>query len=257
MSDTPNPSFAIIWFMIITTVYFIIKYNTGNAPNKSNQTVYFGIYILLIVVGEYFINLGLTKSMCGENQWGTATIVTIIPWVVIFGILNVMLMVFPGWLSPFSNTFGYGVARLAGLNDIMNKLIKPKMSESASKETKEMQETLAHIYADKSLLINEITQENFDVFWERMRGIFIDKPDEFKNKLRDMVRLKDIVSEYIWYLLTGTLVTSVGYNYTINAGCQQSVAEMQKRHDEYEKDMQENEEAKANKKQTRIYSTFE
>ena len=33
--------------------------------------------------------------------------------------------------------------------------------------------------------------------------------------------------------LTGTLVTSVSYNYILNSGCTQSVAEMEKRHDEY------------------------
>ena len=256
MSNTPNPSSAIFWFFIITSIYFTVKYNTKN-NEKSAQNMYFGIYILLIVIGEYFINLGLTKTMCGTNQWGTAIIVTIIPWVIIFGILNLMLVVFPGWLSPFSNTFGYGVTRLAGLNKLMNNIIKPKVSDSASSETKEMQETLAHIYSDKSLLINEITQDNFDVFWERMKGIFTKNAGEFKEKLRDMVYLKDIVSEFIWYMLTGTLVTSVGYNYTVNAGCKQSVQEMQKRHNEYEKDMQQVQEEQINKKPKRVYTTYE
>lgn len=258
MSDTPNPSSAIIWFFIITSIYFTIKYNTGNNKNdKSKQNMYFGIYILLIIIGEYFINLGLTNAMCGTNQWGTAIIVTIIPWVIIFGILKLMLTVFPGWLSPFSNTLGYGVARLSGLNDLMNKLIKPKISDSATPATKEMQEALAHIYADKSLLINEITIDNFETFWDKMKGIFIANPGELKNKLENMVRLKYIVSEFIWFMLTGILVTSVGYNYTVNIGCQQSVQEMQKRHDEYEKDIQKTEEEQINKKPNRVYSTYE
>ena len=257
MNNTPNPSFAIIWFIIITTIYFIIKYKTPNNIIKSKQNMYFGIYTLLIVIGEYFINLGLTKAMCGTNQWGTATIVTIIPWVIIFGILKIMLIAFPGWLSPFSNTFGYGIARLSGLNNIMNKLIKPKINDSATPESKEMQEALAHIYADKSLLINEITQENFELFWDKMKGLFTEQQDELKEKLKDMVRLKDIVSEYIWYMLTGTLVTSVGYNYTINIGCKQSVQEMQKRHDEYEKDVLKTNNKDNDKKPKRVYTTYE
>ena len=32
---------------------------------------------------------------------------------------------FPGWSAPFSNTFGYGIAMLAGLNDTMNDIIEP------------------------------------------------------------------------------------------------------------------------------------
>ena len=52
-------------------------------------------------------------------------------------------------------------------------------------------------------------------------------------QLYSYVRLKNIISEYVWYMLTGALVTSVGYNYIIGAGCELSVADMQKRHDEY------------------------
>ena len=52
-------------------------------------------------------------------------------------------------------------------------------------------------------------------------------------QLYSYVRLKNIISEYVWYMLTGALVTSVGYNYIIGAGCELSVAEMQQRHDEY------------------------
>ena len=39
---------------------------------------------------------------------------TIVPWVLIFGMVVVMLNVYPGWISPFSNTFGYGLTKLAG-----------------------------------------------------------------------------------------------------------------------------------------------
>lgn len=260
MSDTPNPTSAMLWFFIITSIYFVVKYNTGgdnSDSGKTKQNVFLGVYVLLIVIGEYIINLGLTKSMCGTSQWSTAMIVTIVPWVIIFGILNLMLLSFPGWLSPFSNTFGYGIARLAGLNDLMNNIVEPKISETANKPTKDMQEALAHIYADKSLLVNEITQTNFDTFWNKMKVIFKSNAGQFKEQLRNMVRLKDIVAEFIWYMLTGTLVTSVGYNYTVNVGCKQSVQEMQKRHDEYEEDVINAQEEKANASPQRVYSTYE
>ena len=78
-----------------------------------------------------------------------------------------------------------------------------------------------------------------------------------KQKLLDMVRLKDLVAEYVWYLLTGFLVTSVGYNYVANSGCSQSVQEMQKRHDQYEKDEEAKQEAKQSDGPQRVYSTNE
>lgn len=62
---------------------------------------------------------------------------------------------------------------------------------------------------------------------------------QFKN----MIKMKELISEYIWYLLSGLLVTSSSYNMIVNSNCNQSVNEMKKRHDQYEKDV-----AKAEKK---------
>lgn len=262
-TSTPNPTFGILWFFIITSIFFVIKYFIGQnrtPEGLQKEKVFTGIYILLIIVGEYFINLNLTNAMCGTNQWETAILVTIIPWVIIFGLLNIMLIVFPGWLAPFSNTFGYGIARLAGLGDLMEKIIKPKIDNAASQQMKDMQEALAHIYSDKSLLVNEITLGNFDNFWSNMSVVFkkgVVNNADLKNQLRNMVRLKDLVAKYIWYMLTGILVTSVGYNYTVNVGCSQSVTEMQKRHDEYEEDLAKQEEEKANAPPQRMYTLNE
>ena len=233
MSDTspPNPATSILWFFVITSIYFPMKYYTHD---RTKQMIYGGIYILLLIVGEFFINLSLTGAMCGSNQWDTALVVTLIPWVVIFGILNLLLLTLPGWLSPFSNTFGYAIAKLAGLSNLMNDILKPKIISKDLPEGSNLipvQEALAHIYSDKSLLINEVTQSNFDKFWENMSAVFkpgVKDNSSLKQKLLDMVRLKDIVAEYVWYLLTGFLVTSVGYNYVANSGCTQSVQEMQK-----------------------------
>ena len=46
--------------------------------------------------------------------------------------------------------------------------------------------------------------------------------------------MKYSISEYVWNLLTGFLVTSVSYNYIINTGCAKSPEEMKKRYDDYE-----------------------
>jgi len=269
-STPPNPSSAMLWFFILTTVYFTLKYYTLSGPSdaKSAQSqgmVQFGVYILLLVVGEFFINLGLTEAMCGNNQWGTALTVTLIPWVVIFGILNLMLLVFPGWLAPFSNTFGYGVAWLAGLPDLMDKIFKDKLENPTDdKRTRDMKEALAHIYSDKSLLINEVTKSNFDTFWENMSGTFkaaAKTPNTAANPLRQalfhMITLKDIVSEFVWFILTGMLVTSVGYNYIVNTGCKQSMAEMKKRHDDYTSKEEIIHQSKQDGAAPRIYSTQE
>ena len=48
---------------------------------------------------------------------------TIIPWIIIFGVMNIDLIIFPGWVSPFANTFGYGAMNLLGLKDLLKVIL--------------------------------------------------------------------------------------------------------------------------------------
>ena len=269
-SSSGGPETAMLWFFVLTTIYFAVKYITLDVSSAapvagSTSLIYMGIYFILLVLGEFFINLNLTDTMCGTKQWGTAMLVTLVPWVFIFGVLNLLLSVFPGWLGPFSNTFGYGIARIAGISDLFNNIFKEQITGTEGGEkgtTKGMAEALQHIYSDKSLLLNEITLVDFDRFWMNMEDLIkpeVFKTDSsgFKGQLKKMVFLKDTVAEYIWFMLTGSLVTSVGYNYVVNSGCQKSVQQMKKLEKQYEEDNKKIEEEKANAPAPRIYSSNE
>ena len=48
---------------------------------------------------------------------------TLLPWIMIFCLLIILLLVFPGWLIPFSNTFGYGIAKIGGINKIFSEIL--------------------------------------------------------------------------------------------------------------------------------------
>ena len=75
------------------------------------------------------------------------------------------------------------------------------------------------IYGIQSLLLNEITQANFSEFWDKTSVLFkpnVKNNQSLKDQLFDFIRMKDIVAEYIWYMLVGFLVTSVSYNYVVN-----------------------------------------
>ena len=65
--------------------------------------------------------------------------------------------------------------------------------------------------------------------------------------------MKDLVSEYIWSLFSGLLVSTVSYNALVNSNCTNSVAEMKKRHDEYEKEVQQKMEEEKNAPPKRVY----
>ena len=258
MATSPNPSSALMWFFIVTTIFSISEYN---APDKS--TMLTGVYLLLLIVGEFFVNLSLTNAMCGEKQWGTAFNVTLVPWVVIFGLLKLMLNIFPGWKSPFSNTFGYGVALISGLTPLVRDIFKAQVEGGT--EGTATEKALGYIYRDQSLLINEIgpEKEDFGKFWDSMKGAMkpgvylqdANDPNNLYNKLYNLIRLKDVTAEYIWYMLTGALVTSISYNYLVNVGCKHSAKEMINRRNAYSKMVQKEEDKKKAEEKHKIHYT--
>ena len=111
-----DPTVSIVFFLILTLAYSIFKYYTKSPKTIQLWTI---IYFLILIVVQFFINVGLTKEICGFEQYGVALQQTIIPWVFVFGLLNILLMVFPNWLNPFSNTIGYLFASITGVNGFL------------------------------------------------------------------------------------------------------------------------------------------
>jgi hypothetical protein len=237
----PNPSLSLLWFFITTSIYFFLKMNTTSQLEKR---IYLFVYVLVLIVGQFFINLSLSASICGVRQWQTALNVTAIPWFFIFGVLNMFLFLFPEWLGPFSNTFGYGLIRLMGINEFLDEILIPPFETTPNMDPvqKVVSQTLDHIYSDRSLLVNEIS--NVNTFWEKMKNLF--KPgvyesknstDQRQNKLHSLtyyVNVKNYMSEFIWYMLSGILVTSVSYNYLVNMSCSRSVTQMTQQQKDYQ-----------------------
>lgn len=213
---------GVMYFYFITIIYFIVKHIIKSDKLKLAVTF---LYFISVIVGEFLINLSLTSEICGAAQFEQAIIVTIIPWIIIFGILNLVLSSFPGWLSPFSNTFGYLFASLLGVNKVLDNILIPKFSKTSTPDNmKAAAESLEHIYGNKSLLINEITLDSFEGFWSKLKdaGLFQPTADSHKDTLLNFIKMKNEVAEFVWYFLTGGLVTVVSYNTIINSGCKSS-----------------------------------
>ena len=253
-TSKPDPFASMIFFFIVTTVYCIINIFMG-IGSTMKQVAMKACYILFIIIGQYFINLNLSYAMCGVYQWQNVLTITIIPWLLIFGVLQLFLSMFTGWLAPFSNTFGYLVTKLMGLPELMKKDILSDLIEGDENTTK----VLLNVTSDQSLLINQMYPDPvitngkdpktntsikirpiFDSTWDKLEKskIFkiINNENEkikIKDKLYHFVEMKHTISEFIWNLLTGFLVTSVSYNYIINMGCKKSVKDMEKRYNSY------------------------
>jgi hypothetical protein len=232
---TPSPNLPIGIFFLLTIPYFIFQYKT----KEQYGIGIFVIYILLLILIQIWISIQLTSSICGSIQVGPAFIATIFPWLLIFGILNIVIAVFPGWLIPFSNTFGYGIAKLSGLRKLLDEHILKSKEITGNTD---LSKTLGIIYDDPSLIINEIpnTDAGFSNFWEKFESgkLLQEGANKYKDELRQLVRLKGIIAQFIWFSLAGVLTASTSYSYLISSGCKSSVAEMQQRHTEYERSLE-------------------
>ena len=118
-----------------------------------------------------------------------------------------------------------------GVNGVLNAVLKPRTSGES-----EINKSLEKIYEDKSIFINQLYLDDYGTVWNKyvQEGVFVNE-DILKSSLYKMIFLKDLVSEFVWFLLTGTLVTSVAYNYIVNSGCSKSVKDIHKHHNEIKK----------------------
>ena len=277
MGSTPGSAgLGLVLFSVSTIFYFIFKMIFGKdtfqmdsednliKDDKGNPILLssaydmkkkiFSFYFVFVIAGQLFVNLSMFKSMCNASMSSIALpgiVYTIIPWVVIFGAIQVMFIILPGWKAPFSNTLGYLVAKIAGLRTILRYLLKPiDLEEDKQLDGDQLKsfQTLREIYKDDSVLINEITPDNFEKFWKTMQKSQLIKSDNeirnipgtggkynidvLKGELQWYVGLKDDVSEFVWLMLTGSLVSSVVFNsmskYKCNYSAEQIAAQDKK-----------------------------
>jgi hypothetical protein len=225
-------------FVVTTIIYTIVKIFTYNSKSDdaapAQKYIWEVVYILIIISSQLMVNVNLSQIICGKRDFKYALSVTVLPWIIIFGTLNIILIAFPGWLSPFSNTIGYLFAKLSGAVDLLKKDILKVDVKGKNEITNKV---INYIYNDPSLLLNEVSNDNFDLFWDKMNdGDLLKQPsaDENKGKLKYFIEMKTSIAQGIWYLLTGSLVTSITYNNIVNNGCETSVEEQQKRAADYQ-----------------------
>lgn len=253
-----GPSSSIIIFLILTLAFSTFKYYSKSAESTKIWTF---IYFLILIVAQFFINLGLTSEICGFTQYTIALKTTLIPWVLIFGSIYILLMVFPNWLSPFSNTFGYFFAYISGINGFFKSILKERGTFKLNKSESNMINAINNVYDDKSLLINSMSVANLPYWWQSMKdgGLFKQGVgQEHYNELMGYIKMKSGVSEFIWYALTGILTSSISYNYILNSGCTQSAEEMEKRHQQYLEQEKKIAKSKQEKQKNQvIYKSYE
>ncbi len=271
-----DTSYISVLIFLITTIlfYLVLKpkmkietLNDAAMMSKYSSTKYMGlgIYLLLVVVTQFAVNAYYVINTCGGSSTtniGYAFIVTFIPWIFIFGILMVVLIMFPGIKSAFSNVVGYfivassanGVLTELLVNTDVNRTIKddPSLTPEQKLSYQTAADAIIKLCGNMSILINQIVPENFNKIWTSIltplmkekyqptvnNGVTNENTESLalKQKLLDIVILRDNIGEGMWFLYTAILLTSVVQYKITSRGCVQDLKDIQQNQQNYIKE---------------------
>lgn len=239
--NTVNPANSAIYFAMLTIVFTVVNIfmiNSANTleaieANKKN-IVYTLIYMGLVLSGTYFINLRISQALCRDDsiQHYNIFFATVLPWLIIFVILYFLLELFPGWVAPFSNTIGYLVVKILGVETFLENVLNKEPEDNS------IINAINKIKSHKAKIINEFDDDrnNFEKFFKKFQeeklsdeNIIDIKTSEDIIQLFKLINIKFIVGKMVWYILAGTIVASISYNYIVNMNCQESVEDIEKK----------------------------
>ena len=201
---------AIGTFFWLSFIFMFVK-------SKIELPVYGNVLFLFIVmIFMYFINIAILQDHCGNVNSFTIFKATFFPWVLIFGNIMYALSKMPSWLTPFSNTFGLLVVRFIGCNQAFLEMLTPQEKSN---------NLLQYVYSDPSLIVNRFTMVNFEQTIQTLSHI-IDVNNTSKiADFKQFIKLKEIVSEWIWYVLAASITISISYNSLITSKCIKTTAQ--------------------------------
>jgi hypothetical protein len=175
---------------------------------------------------------------------------TFIPWSLIFGAVIVVLMVYPGFKSAFSDVVGYyyvaGSANKLLTELLVNKDIQNNIDAdgaSTAQQKADMQQAadmIIKICGNTSILINQMVPTNFVEYWNILKPLM--KPqyqtdgaeaDAKRNELFELVVTRDNIGEAMWYIYSGILITSIVQLKIATRGCITDPAQMAKNYQNY------------------------
>jgi hypothetical protein len=282
-----NNSFLNILFFIITTIIYFIgirpKLTAQVMMNSDAQVKYeqqklvsLGIYFLLTILVQFVINVNVISSSCGGNlsqNIASSAVITFLNWFLIFGVLIVILVAFPGFKSAFSDVVGYFYVSRKANELLTNLLIDPKLSGKIDEATQgnpdkkhqleAVADTIIKICGNTSILINQMIPTNFMEYWGLLQPLMKDEyqgnteaSQKIRDQLFDLVVTKDVIGESMWYVYTGILMVCIVQYKIALTGCKANTATMEANY----KKFQEEEQAtidKQTKEKKQIYTINE
>ena len=260
----------IVMFLVTTLFYYIalkptLTYDIISNPETytsfvSSNYMYLGVYLLLVMMVQFFVNASIITTTCGgsvSENMGAAGAFTFIPWLLIFGVIVIVLVIYPGFKSAFSDVIGYYYVSTKA-NELLVELLASQGLETApaaatapattappasaflgpkaqtggtKEELQKAADLILKICGNTSILINQMVPSNFDSYWNLLNPLKKEKyqmknGDEISNdaqnlkkQLFELVVTRDTIGEALWYIYTGLLLTSIVQLKITSRGC--------------------------------------
>ena len=230
--------------------------------SKQKYIMMIVLFVILFLI-HMIVNLLGFQNKCGGSigeNIGKVFVSTFVPWLLFFGGLMLVLIIFPGFKGAFSNVIGYYAVYRAS-NTILVKLLGNAQVDRTIENTQETDKEDAHLLekasdavlklvGNTSIMINQITPENFENMWKMMIPVM--KPEmrgtanaPLKCELLEQVLLRDNIGECCWYIYTMLLLIVVVKTMLMKQECVTSLSQVKEHAGEYDtqqsmKDDQEN-----------------
>jgi hypothetical protein len=250
-------------FLFTTLFYYLVlkpklNYDDMTNPDKynnylNNEKIYLAVYFFAILIVQFVVNAYVITQSCGGSvaqNIGASGGFTFIPWTLLFGIVIVVLLIFPGFKSAFSDVIGYFyvsgsanklLTELLVNNDVQTKIDADSASTPQQKAAmQQAADMIVKICGNTSILINQIVPSNFVEYWNILKPLMksqyqTDGPlaDAKRNELFELVVTRDNVGEAMWYLYTGFLISSIVQLKIATRGCVVNPQQMAKNYQNY------------------------
>ena len=283
-----NSYLNIFTFLLTTLFYYMILKPNLDYKTVSNGDLYkdyttqnyvsLAVYLLLVMVVQFIVNASIITQNCGgsiSENMGAAGMFTFIPWTFIFGVTIVILVIYPGFKSAFSDVIGYyWISNQA--NDLLVELLVQQNVEDSlapaapapaspvapasqgvlvgGKNTsqkggddkqaiREVADLILKLCGNTSILINQMTPRNFEPYWSLLTPLKKPKyqndtateTQTLKKQLFDLTVTRDNIGETLWYVYTGLLLTSIVQLKITTRGCATNPKIMEENYAKFQK----------------------
>ena len=233
-------------FITTTIIYYLflkptLKQSNTLHPDEvqkytTSNYYYTFIYFMAVLVGQLITNIFTVIGKCGSSSFANlilAVVFTLLPWTLIFGVMLVLLLIYPSMKKGFADVVGY-------------LFISGKAHEYID-EIITLDNTIASKISGKpEIFINILTPFNFNSYFNDLttktpstatdptNAIFhSEQMNQVKDNLFNLIVNKDKIGEVMWVIYTGILLISIVQYYITSKSCSNDKSTLQDNYKKY------------------------